>query len=654
MMNGLIIKLFFCLFLFNSSVFAVSSPYGNCAGHTCPAGRLCTYDDTSATAQAACQSWQASHPSYPACQVYVCDYPCLSSWYSIDAGGSGTNAVFGCGSSTQSCTTQRTAASQQCGGDDKYIISDAPSCTYACKDSCSTISNTTVTPLQNCVEQCSQIDGHCGSSGYSMYDGQNCKGTCNPSGDCAQKYEQKSIECKQHIAYWDNATCTGVCEECEQQYLAIKQECANPLPIYSSYNGISDIDRCKYTCDCTEAMDQANADCPYGAEFQSGTNGQPPSCNYKCLSCEQLADKCVEKCGTKDNVSVYNCEALNTIPSDYICECKGNDCKSYYDSCERSCSTDECAGVKEMKCVEAFGIISYRNCECNACAIDGKPEKETCSNYTDNCANACSSAECGGVGAKQCTDTSTGISNQSCTCRHCGDKIVDGTGTGGSGTGGSGTGGGGTGTPTSDPSDNSDVGWLKSIKGNTDDLVRQGEDQSNWLADIDKNGESTNDLLKQLLMKNTNVTVGGTDVSGVVTAVNNAGETLGDIKSGLTDVGIGAAVGTYTGNEMSEGGYGTAPTDADLPTAAQADSAFGTLTLREGDSYAQVSNALSGLSVGATGAACLLTLKLPVLVGWTWEWREFPVDFCPYGNALSTIGSFLVFAAALYELYKMS
>ncbi|HSN22835.1 MAG TPA: hypothetical protein VLS45_01480 [Methylomicrobium sp.] len=457
----------------------------------------------------------------------------------------------------------------------------------------------------SCGDLASRLESECGGPGTFEINTELCTGHCYPTSECAQAYEQACLRCGScdQIAYFDNSKCIGVCEDCKDEYEQRKQECSNPWPD-------DERDACSYTCSCTSKVDEAEQACPFGFSMDD-------QCNYSCLSCTDLQEQCISQCNGRDNVDTMVCEDVNKIPKDYLCICKQDNCDAFYDSCHAACDVPECGGIKVSKCVESGGEITYTRCECNGCSKppenpDGPPP--------------------------------------------------------------------GDGEPTPEPGDGGDIiAWLKAIKGDTGILVRQGDEHTAWFSSIKGNGDRTNEILERIAGKNTSVDV-NVDTAGVVNAIgvtnqkltgigqtassinegvgtanqklDGIGGTLTDIRDGFSGLGIGTKVeGDYS---VSEGSYGTAPTDSDLPTKEVMDSAFGTYTPPEDSNRDLIKNTISGFIPQVGSSECNISISLPVPTLSGLSWHSYSLNFCQYEAIFVMIGNALVFLTALYELYSLA
>ncbi len=462
-----------------------------------------------------------------------------------------------------------------------------------------------------CGDLASRLESECGGPGAYEINTELCTGHCYPTSECAQAYEQACLRCGScdQIGYFDNAICIAVCEDCKDEYEQKKQECAKPFPA----NGVGDT--CEYTCSCSNSgvMDEAEKACPFGFVIES--NAYP--CTYRCLACSELQEQCISQCNGRDNVDTMVCEDVNKIPKDYLCICKQDNCDAFYDSCHAACDTPECGGIKVSKCVESGGQITYSRCECNGCSKppenpDGPPP--------------------------------------------------------------------GDGEPTPEPGEGGDIiAWLKAIKGDTGILVRQGDEHTAWFSSIKGNGDRTNEILERIAGKNTSVNV-NVDTAGVVNAIgvtnqkltgigqtvssinegvgtanqklDGIGGTLTDIRDGFSGLGIGTKIeGDYS---VSEGSYGAAPTDADLPTKEVMDSAFGTYTPPEDSNRDLIKNTISGFIPQVGASECNISISLPVPTLSGLSWHSYSLNFCQYEAIFVMIGNALVFLTALYELYSLA
>ncbi len=541
--------------------------------------------------------------------------------------------------SSSTCSSARIQAAQKCGGNDKYII-DQNTCEFACKGACE---NENLLAAIKCE----------GQGTYTI--NTDCSFYCNPSSYCAQAYEALSIRCggSDQILDFDDSICTGVCTGCKQEYLAAKNSCSHPLQDPSG--------GCSFHCGCSQAMQAAESACPNG--FRMDTN----TCEYQCHDCATLAENCVTQCGGSDNISSFDCKQTTSSQGDVSfegkpCVCKNdNRCSAFFSECDRRCSPANCGGVAVKQCYEAGGQITYSKCDCNGCNTSGGGDSggsgdnaQPCADHAAACQAACSQEGCGGVKVSECSQDSSGSVVKKCECVSCGNKYI-----------GDNNGNGNTPSNPSQPSDSN--GWLSAIKDDLDNLVRHAEDEKNWrnsfqssmsgkldkLVDVTMQGNSAvvSAVADMKTSMNKSITIGGSNTQVVSEAVEGLGE-------GLSNVAIGTeASGDYS---VSSGNYGSAPTDADLPTAEQSKSAFGTFNPGEGDAASgyrgQVKASLNQLAVTASGPVCSTEITLPWVDFHAQSiiWKQFPVDFCPYESYFALIGNVLVVCFGLRELYMFS
>lgn len=456
-----------------------------------------------------------------------------------------------------------------------------------------------------CSSERAELEQRCGGADKYTINEETCVGYCNEIDSYCPAQCTRSCQLLRDSHFCDpwgfnmddecNWSC-NVAPECGQEYEQACIECGGCEHISTFYNKT-----CTAICEnesCADEMDQANIDCPDGYSMDTQT------CEYRCNNCRDLEKSCQQKCGGE---GTFQCSESDGKPTDYICECSPKkDCEAFYESCRRACSSPGCGGVESQKCEMSDGEIYYSKC----------------------------------------------------ICKTCGDKPPDPNDPS---------------DPSDDPGDGSDItGWLKAIKENTDTMVRQNDEHSGWFSSLNSNTDDIEGLLRSIYNKNTSVNVAATDVSGVISSVNNVNSTLqgvgsdvrtikdgigsvsedvGGIKDGLSNLEIGIGAGDYTGREMSESGYGEAPTDDDLPTAEETDSAFGTLeTEEEGTGYrSQISTAISDLSLPVSSPECSIAWTLPSMpyIGG----RTFHLNFCDYASLIASIGSVLVWITAAYQLY---
>jgi hypothetical protein len=467
-----------------------------------------------------------------------------------------------------------------------------------------------------CASERAALEQQCGGVDKYTIDENTCQGQCNGCGDLSSRLE---TECGGPGTYEINTElCIGHClptSQCAQAYEDACLRCGScdQIAYFDNSKCIGvcedckdeyeqkkqecnnpwpddERDACSYTCSCTSKVDDAEQACPFGFSMDD-------QCNYECLSCTALTEQCISKCNGRDNVSNMVCEDINKIPKDYLCICKEDNCDSFYDGCHTSCDTPECGGIKVSKCVAGGGEITYSRCECNGCS---KPPENP-----------------------------------------DGPPLGDGE-------------------PTPEPGDGSDIiSWLKAIKGDTGKLLEQGNDHTAWFSSIKKNGDRTNEILEKIAGKNTSVNV-NVDTSGIVNAIgvtnqklDGIGGTLTDIKDGLSGLSIGTKTdgGDYS---VSEGSYGAAPTDADLPTKEAINSAFGTYTPPEDSNRDLIKNTISGFIPGVSSSECNISISLPVPTLSGLAWHDYSLNFCQYEAIFTMIGNALVFLTALYELYRLA
>jgi hypothetical protein len=530
-----------------------------------------------------------------------------------------------------------------------------------------------------CQEERAALEQQCGSSGYTMVDEDACEGRCNScvdeakeqcgdkeiewteDGDCSYRclepcqdmHDRLSYQCGGGDKYWlaaakrTNPDGSGS-EECAGA-------CGTPPDANQDTDGDGtpdkqddDIDGDGVPNDQDDDMDgdgipnaqdtaptvpggvDTSKDPKYGGGNDVGTGGSdpgtadpqktdpPPETPDPSFDCYEKWNNKVKECGGRDKLASWSnetctgscktqssssCTKEQMDAADTACKYGYNmapdctytciSCSELQQNCLKSCSP---AAVKNNFCEEQNGKPVDVLCECeNASA---------CEQYKASCSSSCSSSGCGGVKKNECQEDSSGkITSKTCECNSCGDPPVPDP-------------------KQPDPQNSGDVaGWLKGIKRDTQTIadniyaIKQSVDGlKNALSDVDIKGSEI-------------VTKAGDSYLG------NSGSITGD-------------------------GYGSAPVDvSDVP----GETSFGTFTPRtsgDGDHRIQVSEKLSGLSISASGGVCELSLSVPIPhirgLSLTIEWRRYPLDFCQYESVLSAIGSILVFAAALRELYKFT
>ncbi|MCI5157465.1 MAG: hypothetical protein D3906_03330, partial [Candidatus Electrothrix sp. AUS1_2] len=261
------------------------------------------------------------------------------------------------------------------------------------EEACLSPLNVTVDDKASCSYHCTCPD-YAGESGYDFE-------TCSVPDGSDPCMDQAISECGDlEYVVWDNVTtCSYHCDqgECEDEYLAAKQECDSPTLI--------DGNTCEYSCDCQDQKPAAQSECPYGYYMNYDT------CTFACKCCDDLATECLQYCGSSDNISVFDCsdhtDAVGTCSIDSIIPCNcivppvddtdppsdpepdpddnsddpgdgktpdpdddpdnRKTCTELYDACPSSC---------QFTCETDFdtGYAKYHNCDCNDDPADPGPD----------------------------------------------------------------------------------------------------------------------------------------------------------------------------------------------------------------------------------------------------------------------------------------
>jgi hypothetical protein len=449
------------------------------------------------------------------------------------------------------CAAEKAALSQQCGGDDRYVITDQSTCAGKCVPPCS-------------PEKVASAVSACGDIEFVVWE---------------------SLEkCEYH------------CNDCDDEYKAAKQKCDNP--ILDPYGF-----QCSYICTCVDIVRYAEVECPYGYDIDAST------CKYGCRRCPYFTGSCVEKCAPFGGAKTNFCHETDGDVDEVVCECNEEErgCDAFWTSCSAACKGRGGTGASSY-CNGSGGSVLSKSCVCGENETE-KPEPPP-------------------------------------------EKPEE----------------------PEDPDDDSDLaGWLKAIKENTDI-------HNNYLDNISENikrGVFNQEILNktmqenfQTLSDNIVAAINGSKfdsgplegaVNGVRASVNGVKDAVDGVKgalgpsgalySGLKDVniavggtGLAEAGSLGTGGEVTGSGYGSEPSDADLPTAQQTASAFGTFQPRpDGEGYrAQIKGIFEGFDLNISGATCHYQIPFE-LFNYTLD-----LDFCPYEALFNLIGSFLVVLTSLY------
>lgn len=599
----------------------------------------------------------------------------FTSWFNLSAGAGLPNGTLGywrrgsgvgcegtsndiylyvaCAAGTcSSCPDERAVLEQQC-GESGYTLNEQ-TCEGQCVNS-------------ECSDEATALSQQCGVIGYTMIDEENCKGRCN---DCVQDAEEI---CGDKPIVWEDGDCKFYCDTpCKALVNRLSHACGgadNMWFMASSVDGGSQ--QCSGGCndgpdpnadtdgdgdpDSTDpdidgdgilndqdddidgdgilnehdsaplvpgGIDLSKEPGQYGGE---NPDAPPPSTDPNnpapTPECTEAYDILKDQCGaagiaawdnefcigrckgepicTQEQVEAANiaCPKGYTMNPDCTPSCG---CAGFESYCITSCKP---AAVKNNFCEEQNGAVVDKLCECEIAS--------GCQQYKASCDASCAQNNCGGVKTYQCQEDSTGkITSKTCECNDCAKPDVP--------------------APKNPEPENPDdlAGWLKVIKRDTEQI-----------AD---------------------------NTASVKQSVDGFKGSIDGLKAALSDVTIkGSGIDTLTGDgslgtggSVTGSGYGTAPSDDDLPRTTS----FGTFTPRAsgsaGDYGGQISAKLDTLSVIASGAVCELFLSLPIPhfrgLSVSFSWKNYPVNFCQFESLFVILGNLFVFLTALYELYKFS
>lgn len=203
--------------------------------------------------------------------------------------------------------------------------------------------------------------------------------------------------------------------------------------------------------------------------------------------------------------------------------------------------------------------------------------------------------------------------------------------------------------PSDDPSDPEDGnGWLESIKENTDILVEQGREANGWLEGIKHNSDD------QLQVSNDQLAV-QKEMEEDLDQIKKNTKTVADNSKKLYGT-VGTSVGDSDYSIDSEAtGYGSSPTDDDLPTAEDLNTSFGTFTpSTETPGYiSTLETSLDALKPSFTSSVCTFD------VSFYYSSSLFTIDYqdtfslCEYEIYFNMIGNLLIGLAAFWNFYAL-
>lgn len=657
------VLLFFMLIGLTRQAFAVTCSYTGLPEPTSWIQSPHFYDSQSA-AQQACQSFAAEHGkscfgpyNCSASSSSTCSWRAGYIQYWVDnAPSKDSQHQFYFCNADPACPSQRSEASSQCGGPDKYTIDEA-TCQWQCNVSC--------------PDERASLEQQCGGIDKYTIDEASCKGRCN---DCVQEAE---AHCGINPVEWnEDGDCSYRClEPCQdltdrlsygcggsdQMWFVSRRDtdangntteqcaggCGSPPDPNRDTDGDGNPDRTDDDIDgdgvpndqdddvdgdgipngsdsaptVPGGIDMSNDPGAYGSENPDppppSTDPENPDPTFDCV--EKYNNK-VKECGeagiaswdnetctgrckgdgpcTKEQMDAADaaCPKGYTMNSDCTASCKT--CSSFESDCVDSCKP---AAVKTNFCEEQNGAVVDVLCECE--------NASGCQQYKSSCDSSCAQDNCGGVKIYQCQEDSTGkITSKTCECNDCGKPDVPDP-------------------KNPEPDDPDDMaGWLKGIKRDTEQIA------------------DNTASVKQ-------------SVDGLKGSIDGLKDALSDVT--IKGSGIGSLTGDGslgTGGSVTGAGYGTAPADGDLP----AETSFGTFTPRTpgSDAGGQISAKLNTLSITALAPVCSFNFSypLPRLSGLSlsFSWQNYPVNFCEYESLIVMIGNLLVFFTALSELYKFA
>lgn len=459
-----------------------------------------------------------------------------------------------------------------------------------------------------CPDDCIDLDNDC---------------QCDPA-DCSDEEAEAAAQCTDGVyQITDAEQCTWAC--CD--VAAATAACGETQTVTWGAD-------CTYTCTdpdaaCAEQVkDAAEAACGDGTNGTGGYYVSSDPCGYQCKTCTDLQKECYEGCAGGN--AIHSCSSSNGVYGN-SCVCPDDDYNPPGDDSGDGGTTPPAPDKDNPDPPNP----------------DDPYIPKTCDDAQAKCNPACSFV---------CNESNPASS--ACDCSTNPDPNPD---------------------DTPDPTDPEDTnkwlegikgqldeanGWLEKIADNTDTSLDLDKDRNDDLDNIAENTRRSVDNQGKLLesleqgnkLTNAQNKVFGEMNSKLSEIKDDSHEVkvdVSEIKTGLSDAHMTAEVDDVpglSGDEVTGDGYTTAANPSEttlLPSSESLDTHFGNVDTTETAPYiTDAIDRLSHIGVELSAVDCSYIIPLQGL-------DDIHLNFCPYADYFSKIGSLLVMLVALRELLTL-